>query len=196
MTQSHAPAPQGSLRETEAGRHHTGGALRPSSPKNPCMRPALLSAEGAGALGCSLLCTGSALGTRHLPQITSEEFVPFTFTTSPFSSQLQGKTRPCNHSSNRAQGIVGAGQAPQLLQNTSCSEPAKLQLGEKGDHHQHRVSGTAATQQGTNPGAWPGVAETAEDGNKFSDKAQEGADLPGQGSPRGLSTVAMTEKLR
>lgn len=56
--------------------------------------------------------------------------------------------------------------------------------------------GTADTQQGTNPGAWPGVAETAEDWNTFRDKAQEGGDLPSQGSPQGLSSVAMTEKLQ
>lgn len=58
------------------------------------------------------------------------------------------------------------------------------------------MTGTAGTQQGTSPGAWPGVAETAEDGNKFREKAQDRADLPGQGSPQGLSTVAMTEKLK
>lgn len=77
-----------------------------SFPKTPCMRPALLSAAGAGALGGSLLCTGSALGTKHLPQITSEEFVPFTFTISPFSSQLQGRTRSL-HSSNPSSAGAG-----------------------------------------------------------------------------------------
>lgn len=94
MTQSHAPAPQGSLMETE---RQEGITLATHSdlplPKIPCMRPALLNAAGGGAQGCSLLCPGSALSTRHLPQITSEEFVPFTFTNSPFSSQLQGRTR-------------------------------------------------------------------------------------------------------
>lgn len=54
--------------------------------------------------GGSLLYALSALDIRHLPQITSEMFVPFTFTTSPFSSQLQGRTRPRNHSSNPSSG--------------------------------------------------------------------------------------------
>lgn len=76
-------------------------ALRPSSPKNT-MREA--SSSECWRRGGSLLYTKSALDTRHLPQITSEEFVPFTFTTSPFSSQLQGRTRPCNHSSNPSSG--------------------------------------------------------------------------------------------
>lgn len=68
---------------------------------------------------------------EHLPQITLEVFVPFTFTTSPFSSQLQVKNEtaspqwePQSHgagshahavSSPWALGVCGRGTAVVLL---------------------------------------------------------------------------------
>lgn len=93
----------------------------PPLPKPPTGQASSPECSGSQSTRRALLRTGPAQGTRHLPQITSEVFVPFTFTTSPFSSQLQGRMRPRNHSSSLSMRKVPEEELPGLGSHQSCA---------------------------------------------------------------------------
>lgn len=139
-----------------------------------------------GSAGCrqgrrSLLHTAPACGTRHLPQITSEVFVPFSFITSPFSSQLQARTR---HHLSRSLGM----QSPRGgARKAAGGQPAGLGGCWLGAH------------PALGPNLWDGDARLlAPSCSMVLDRTRRSVDLRPAltEKPWGLGTSAVAEQLR